>query len=98
MEKEIAQLTALIASFLDSPAETRLWRDAFCENCPTGHEIIDGTAQELAEKILDLGWGIDPLNDGYLNCPTCLAIEPPALTPFLALEEHRYAEWKGDRY
>jgi hypothetical protein len=96
MENEIAKLTALIASFLDSPAEALLFRDAFCEDCPNGHEIINGTAAELAQKILDLGWGIDPLRDDYLNCPTCLAYEPP-ITPIMALEEHRYAAWKGDR-
>lgn len=74
MDNLLTDLTRIIASFLDSPAETRLFRDAFCENCSTSHEYIDGTAAQLAQKLLDLGWGIDPLNDDYLNCASCLGL------------------------
>lgn len=89
----LEQLTALIASFKDSPGESRLFRDAFCENCPNGHEIIDGTAQDLAQKILDLGWGLDPLRDDYLNCPECLNLEAPP-DPIGEREDCAYAQYE----
>lgn len=93
---ETAQLIQLIAGILDAPADAVLWRDVFCHECDA-IECVEGSAQELADKIKSLGWIIADYPHTNLNCASCAEYEP-AVSPFWAEAEHRYEEWKGARF
>ncbi len=76
---EIVALAKAIADEYHEPAETIMWRDAFCHECGV-NECALGTALQLARQIHANGWATvtGNLNIVNLNCPRCTEYEEPA--------------------
>ena len=94
--QQINDLAICIGAESELPADVSMWRDAFCHECET-NECLNGTAKQLAQKILDRGWAVEDLKQLNLICPRCQDAEP-MVDGFWAEAEDRYERWKSDRF
>ena len=69
-ERQISELTTVIACNSEHMVNSITWRDAFCYECE-GNECALGTARQLAAKVFDLGWAVESLTGYRLNCLKC---------------------------
>jgi hypothetical protein len=63
-------MTACVAGESHSAPETIEYRDLFCDDCGQ-NEYLKGTAAELAEKVLALGWVVREPKRLIVRCPDC---------------------------
>ncbi len=95
-QRQVADLAVCIAAEIDGPADAVQWRDAFCHECET-NECLNGTAEQLAEKIFALGWAVENLKMFNLICPRCSNAEPE-VDGLWAAAEDQYERWKDARF
>lgn len=65
---ELEQFTRILAGDYEDLPDAIRWRDAFCHECEM-NECVQGSAAQLAAKIISLNWNKDWNNN--LICPKC---------------------------
>jgi hypothetical protein len=65
---DLSPLALCVAAESEAPTHAFVWRDVFCRECER-NECLEGTAEQLAEKIRGLGWFVEDLNRFLVVCP-----------------------------